>query len=245
MRIATWNLESYSKLTPAREVALRQAMAEVKADVWVLTETWLDFSPGAGYKLVAQSFGAVDLKKWPKRCWVEIWVKSNLDARRLEVRKCSDRMACGRIENPGQRDVVVVGTVLPWFGDELFPAADDFCKALKGQVADWGLWGSPRTSGFIFAGDFNQSLPYQKDYGSKKGANALNTAFKTHNLLCLTEGNNPLTGIPRIDHICISPSSLQPLRTPPAGTWAVPAVGGKPITDHSGAYGDLDLPDFS
>ena len=55
MKIATWNLESVRPLTPPRRAAFLDAMRKVDADVWVMTETWADFSPPPDYQLVAQS----------------------------------------------------------------------------------------------------------------------------------------------------------------------------------------------
>ena len=78
MRIATWNLESYKNITPERAELFRIEMKKVDADVWVLTETWRGFSPGDDYSLLAESNKAKDLEKWPKRCWVSIWVKSQV-----------------------------------------------------------------------------------------------------------------------------------------------------------------------
>ena len=238
MKIATWNLQSDKKLTQEREALFRQAMNSVDADVWVLTETWVCFLPLPGYRLVAQTCEAVDLE--PARRWVAIW--SKLDAKPVEVHGQPDRMACGRIEKPGQRDLVVIGTVLPWHFDRLWPNAAGFCAALAGQLAEWDrLLGTPRTCALSVAGDFNQSLPHQNHYGSKPGEAALNDAMRRHDLLCLTQGNDLLSGTPRIDHICVSQSGLQAHSAPSAGTWSVPLLDNKPITDHSGAYADFEV----
>jgi hypothetical protein len=45
MILATWNLQRAKKQS-ARYVALRRLIDEQAADVWVLTETRDDFSPG-------------------------------------------------------------------------------------------------------------------------------------------------------------------------------------------------------
>jgi hypothetical protein len=241
MRIATWNLQSDKPLLQEREALFRQAIDTVDADIWILTETWVHFSLGENYRLAAESNPADDLTPVDRR-WVAIWVKSNLDAKRQEVKNQPDRMACARIKKPGQQDVVVLGTVLPWPGDRRHPTADDFCTALTGQVAEWGpLWGSPRSSIFLVAGDFNQSLPRQGNFGSIKGELALLDALKCHELFCLTPGDVPLTKKPRIDHICVSRNGLQPPFLPQAGAWPIPCMGGKEITDHSGVFTDLKV----
>lgn len=114
MRIETWNLESCKAFSPVREVSFRQAMAKVNADIWVLTETWFGLGPGDGYRLVSQSSEAEDLETGTNRCWVSIWTQSSYNSRSQGIRSQTQRMACGRIEIPGQMDIVSVGTVLPW-----------------------------------------------------------------------------------------------------------------------------------
>lgn len=245
MRVATWNLQSDKPLTQDREALFRRAMVEVNADVWVLTETWVQFSPGEGYCRAAESRLADDLTPVDRR-WVAIWVKSSSDTERQEVQGQPDRMACVQIKKRGQQDVVVIGTVLPAPGDRRYPTADDFCTALIGQVAEWGpLWGTPRSSIFLVAGDFNQSLPRQGNFGSIKGEIALLEALKRHDLFCLTPGNDPLTKKPRIDHICVSRNGLQAPLLPQVGAWKTPCIGEKEITDHSLTFADLDLSELS
>lgn len=59
--------------------------------------------------------------------------------------------------------------------------------------------------------------------------------------VCLTPGNDPLTDKPRIDHVCISRGGLGPSSMPQVGTWEIPFLAGKPITDHSSVWADLDV----
>ena len=241
MKIATWNLESSNRLTPTRRTALLKAMQKVNADVWVLTETWTDFSLGPdlpGFLRVAQSKPALDLT--PERRWVAIWVKTALKGTPERPEVQSDRMACARLTQPGQRDIVVVGTVLPWPNDPQWPGAKGFCKAPDAQAREWKrLRGKPETCTLVVAGDFNQSFPYQRYYGSKDGANALSKPRPDLDLDCLTSGDDPQPGKPRIDHICISRCGPPPPLSPRIDTWKVPCIGKKPITDHAGVSADL------
>ena len=242
MRIATWNLESLRRLTPERDAAFRQAMANVDADVWVLTETWNDFPPLLGYQLVAQSSEATDLKRWPNRCWVSIWARVSLAAYALQVHSQPDRLACGRFEMPGRRDIVVIGTVLPWGNDTLWSGAAGFCAALAAQATEWErLRGGPDSCTFLVAGDFNLAIPYQRYYGSRRGAEALAETMQRHNLVCLTPGNEPMKEEPRIDHICMERNGLKSSVVPQAGAWTIPMIDEKPVTDHVGVFVDLDL----
>jgi len=243
MKIATWNLESLNRLTQYRKKTLHSAMEKVEADVWVLTETWGEFEPLPDYNLVAQSYPAEDLKD-SDRFWVAIWVRSSLASDKLEIQSLlqRDRMAAVQIKNSNGDGIVVVGTVLPWNSDKLWSGADGFCAALAHQATEWNrLRETYDTCPFLVAGDFNQSLPNQLRYGSKQGAKELLETLKRQELFCLTQGNDPLTGKPRIDHICVSRSGMQPPFVPQVGTWAVPLFKGKQITDHSGAYTDLAI----
>jgi exonuclease III len=236
MKIATWNLESINRLTPRREDEFHRTMKKIEADVWVLTETWTDFKPLPGYELVAQSSEARDLN--PERRWVSIWARSSLTYEQRTIQRQPDRMACCRIEQPGQRDMVVVGTVLPWPSDKLWPGATGFCNALADQASDWRrLQETNDTSSFLVAGDFNQAIPYQPWYGSKQAAKAL----QVQDLVCLTPGNDPLTGKPRIDHFCVKSDGPRTPVLRHVDTWEIPLLAGKPITDHSGVYIDLDV----
>ena len=136
MKIATWNLESVRPLTPPRRAAFLDAMQKVNADVWVLTETWADLVPLPDYQPVVKSEAAEDLT--PDRRWVAIWVKKCFSAERQDIRSQPDRMACCRIEQPEQRDLVVVGTVLPWLSDKQNRGAKGFCKALDARGGRMG-----------------------------------------------------------------------------------------------------------
>lgn len=217
-------------------------MAKVAADVWVLTETWNNLPPLFGYRLAAHSSEAADLKQSPNRCWVSIWAKASLAAKSLQVHGQPDRMACSRLEMPGQRDLVVVGTVLPWGSDVLWPGAAGFCAALAGQAAEWGpLHGGSDACAFLVAGDFNQAIPFRGNYGSRQGAEALDETLQRHDLVCLTPGNEPIEDTPRIDHICLERSGLKSSLMPQAGAWTVPLINEKPITDHVGVFVDIDL----
>jgi hypothetical protein len=58
MKVATWNLESKHPLTNQKEEAFRKAIYGEDADVWVITETWLNFSL-VGYQLECGEIGTV------------------------------------------------------------------------------------------------------------------------------------------------------------------------------------------
>ena len=218
-------------------------MAEVDADIWVLTETWIDYPPAEGYRLASQSFGAKDLlysANATKRCWVNIWVKSTAASTPQAVAHQTDRMACSRIQLPGRRDLVVVGTVLPWgSSDGLWPGTDGYCDALIDQAEDWSrLRSDPRTCDFVSAGDFNIHFTYKSSYG-RKTERTLSEALTAQNLQCLTSGNVPHTQKAAVDHICVSRRTIR-AEAPTVGSWPIPSVHSKPITDHHGVFADIE-----
>ncbi|QDV25280.1 endonuclease/exonuclease/phosphatase family protein [Aureliella helgolandensis] len=241
MKLATWNLESSRSLSPERAAAFREAIKEVDADVWVLTETCARFSPGDQYHLVAQSGPATDLKASSDRRWVSIW--SRFDGSPLEIQIQTDRMACVLLQEPNGRDTLIVGTLLPWLSDSLWPGAKGFCDALGEQVDEWTRLNAMHPgSDLVVAGDLNQSLPYQQYYGSIAGASALSDALRTRGLLCQTEGSDPSTSKPRIDHLCIRRSMVDTTAKPAVESWPVPCIQGRPISDHAGVSIHLNPP---
>jgi endonuclease/exonuclease/phosphatase family metal-dependent hydrolase len=170
---------------------------------------------------------------------VAIW--SSGDDECVEILGQPDRMACACVKSPAASDILIVGTVLPWMSDVLWPKSEGFCAALEIQRTEWRrLATSAPDRALLLAGDLNQSLPHQRYYGSQSNEIALNAALTSQELCCVTPGNDPLTEIPRIDHICVPRRSLASSQSSQVGTWAVPDIGGKPITDHSGVYFDWD-----
>jgi hypothetical protein len=238
MRVATWNLQSDKPLTSERAALFLQSMDEIAADVWVVTETWTDYCPLPGYRLVSQSSAAPDLAS--DRRWTAIW--SRLDAESCDIRSQADRMTAGRVILPGDRDLVIVGTVLPWHFDGRWPHSEGFRSALEQQSIEWSRLSAAIDDGdFLIAGDFNQSLPHQRYYGSKQNEFALNKVMDSLGVTCATLGNDPLTNNPRIDHICVRQSRLATSVVSRVGAWPVPSINEKPITDHAGVFADLDL----
>lgn len=154
MRIATWNLDRCPPGASARGSTFLAMMAEVNADVWVLTETYQAFSPGADFRLIAHSAEAPDREAGRGECWVAVW--SRLAAELVPLTEDLERVAAAKIG----RDVVVVGTVLPWNSDTRDPRLSGkaaFLARLEEQARDWTrLQGS--TGGLFVAGDFNQDL---------------------------------------------------------------------------------------
>lgn len=238
MRIATWNLNRCRPGSTARAAKLLDLMALVEADVWVLTETHQDFSPGPGYRLIAHSADAPDRDVDRGECWAALW--SRLPAAPVELTADLERVAAARVQDA----VTVVGTVLPWLTDGRTPGLRGealFRARLAEQAADWKRLREDRGP-LCVAGDFNQDLLLAGHYyGSAGGREALRVALADVDLECLTGGaDDPLSGalgLACIDHICVG--GLRILGRPRSTAW--PAVGelSKSLTDHYGFWAEV------
>ena len=234
MRLATWNINRCRHNT-ARAGRLKERINQVNADVWVLTETHIDFSPGPGFRLLAHSDNAPDRNAEQGECWVAVW--SRLDGDRIHLTAERERVAAAKID-----ECVVVGTVLPWLSDRRQPSLTGealFCKRLSEQASDWLRL---RAKGSLcVAGDFNQDLlPTGHYYGSKRGRVALKDTLLSCDLNCLTGGeHDPLAhelGRANIDHICVH--KMLTLQSSPSSAWPpMGQLGG--LTDHYCIYADI------
>lgn len=235
MRLATWNINRCRPNT-ARADRLQKGINQVNADVWVLTETHIDFSPGPNFQLLAHSDNAPDRKAEHSECWVAVW--SRLDGHRVQLTADCERAAAAMIS-----DCSVVGTVLPWLSDSREPTLTGgalFRKRLSEQAGDWQRL---RAKGALcVAGDFNQDLLSTGHYyGSKNGRVALKDTLLSCNLDCLTGGErDPLidqSGRANIDHICVH--KMLTLQSPPSSAWPStdPLEG---LTDHYCIYVDIE-----
>jgi hypothetical protein len=181
MRLATWNL-ARARPGGRRAAALLEHVTAVDADVWVLTETWRELSPGAGYRLVAASGPARDREADAGELWVAAWSRLPGDAHMLGTTD-PERTAAVRIAPPGARPTIVYGTVLPWLSDARTPGvrgAEAFCAALDVQREDWArLRREAPEAGLCVAGDFNQDLAARHYYGSARGRAALADALSS------------------------------------------------------------------
>jgi hypothetical protein len=246
MRIATWNL-ARSKASGSRAAALQKYIAAVDADVWVLTETQSEFTPGASFALIAASVEASDLS--PGERWSTVWVRSGIYGEPVASGD-AERTACARLRLPSGRQLYVYGTVLPWLSDgrrDPIRGAAAFQLALAEQAADWKrIRREAPDVGLCVAGDLNQDLlPVGHFYGSAAGRTALRDVLITTGLVCLTGGDrDPVAGLgggrASIDHVCLTDSVLASLSAQPCSQiWPEPTQLGPTLTDHFGIAVEL------
>lgn len=240
LKVATWNVERPLP-TQRRLSRLRDAMVEVNADVWVLTETHDCLSPGPGYH--SHSSGEPDRAHVAGERWVTLWSRLPL----VPCRPTSDasRSAAAIVTVPGGGRVVVFGTVLPWLGSSWrgapAEAGEAFGAALEAQREDWArLRGGGKTP-LLLLGDLNQDLAARHYYGSARNHRALDDALRSVDLVCLTAGADDPVRVhapsrASIDHICATPE-LRPRAAP--RSWPTTAAPPRALSDHFGVCVDL------
>jgi endonuclease/exonuclease/phosphatase family metal-dependent hydrolase len=212
LRIATWNVERPKprgwKIPPAQ----RERMAEVGADIWVLTETHLDHQPTPEHTHCAFSPPHPERRPEHER-WVGIWS-------RWPLTELTDPPAHRRgslaveVATPWG-PVIVYGTVLAWANERHF---DDGTPArmwevhnveVRRQVSEWvaianGYPGVP----FIVAGDFNQDRDGSGWYGSATARRVVTEGLEAAGLECVTAfdavAEGRLVTNHLVDHICVS-----------------------------------------
>jgi hypothetical protein len=245
MRIATWNLERAMPHTPQAERQKRW-IDYISADIWVLTETDVDLSPGANYCQVSS-----DVADRPARTgerWVQIWAR-NATVNALPTADRA-RTACAHVQFDNGYRCLVYGTVLPWLESSWrsHPAEGGaaFKAALELQQADWQtLWAAYPDADLILAGDFNQDLNDLPYYGTRRNKEILRQSLEDSRLDCLTKGeHDPIGRITdgqhaNIDHICLAQSSN--LQFQASFVWPHDLDALRGLSDHFGVGVDLTL----
>ncbi len=237
LKIANWNL---ARVLPSQTRAntIRERMAEVDADIWVLTETHEELSPGIGFSGVFS--GEPDQPSKIGERWVGIWSRHRAEPLNAFVSDDA-RCAAARICIPNTREIIVFGCVLPWVGSAWRDTGSKhgaFDAALHLYVEDWQRLRSANPDAvFVAAGDFNQDLARCHYYGSKQQRLLLESALGSVGLAALTGGDgDPIARdsppCACIDHICISVEPTLPVgRTT---RWPDLPAPDKRISDHFG-----------
>lgn len=245
IRIATWNVERPKADSRTKLPRLAAAMRDIDADVWILTETHANLTPGADYRSVSSA--GSDRKKEVGESWVTIW--SRLDVLATPQTVDPARTACALVRMGGGRTLLVYGTVLPWLGSSWreHPATDGkaFVAALDAQRSDWTKIRLEHPDAELcVAGDLNQDLQTRHYYGSTAGRSALREAVSTSALTCVTAGDRDpvwlMTGekSAAIDHICLS-EKLHGGAPIAVGGWPERETPDRTLSDHFGLWADL------
>ena len=246
MKIGNWNVQ---RAIPSqnRVCSIRNQLAAIDADIWILTETHELVGPKGGYSSVMS--GEPDRTSKPGEHWAGIWSRNPIKHLPSFVSDAA-RCTAAHIEHPELGEIVVYAMVLPWGGskwreyESVNGAA--FAAALNTYVSDWHKLRTEFPNALhVVAGDFNQDLASYHYYGSKRQRELLESSLNAPgiNMTALTAGaNDPINWDPKqryacIDHICISESPRlqigKTLRWPESGK---PAYE---LSDHSGVAVEL------
>ena len=234
LRIATWNLE---RAAGARKRADAQhRMDDTDADVWVLTESRRDLSPGADHRLIAESAPRHDTDGTER--WVTIWTR--LAGGVARPTRDDQFTACARIAGAPGGALHVYGTVLPWRGStwrgRASAGAEAYAAALSVQRDDWRELKSDGE--LCVAGDFNQDLSSRAFYWSRAARKHLEGALCASGLTATTASpNDPVSRLTDdaeacIDHVCVSLGLMRRLVSAPRA-WRA-EFEGRRISDHPG-----------
>lgn len=210
--MATWNVERPKptgwKIPPAQ----RRRMAEVDADIWVLTETHLTHAPTDEHMYAVFSPPHPERRPEHER-WASIWSRWPL----AEVREPPAHRrgtVAAEVDTPGGA-ILVYGTVIAWANE---PQFDDGTPAKMWQVhvseidrqgREWcHLRSAHPNVPMVVAGDFNQSRDGSGWYGTAESRRRLGQALAEAGLTCVTEMDATAQGLLRshhlIDHVCLT-----------------------------------------
>lgn len=238
LRLATWNLERASSRAWRRAPAQQERMAEVDADIWVITETHIDRSPGDGFDAV---FSPPHLDRRPddSERWTAIWSRWPL-TELPEPAAHRRGTILARVETP-VGPLLVYGCVIA-YGHE--PEHDDQRPArawevhaaeVDRQVAEWqAIRAAYPSIPLVVAGDLNQGRSGRRwDYGTKASKQALTDGLASAGLRSLTDvdlvARGSITERSHVEHICISHGLDQ---FGPVHAWDRVGEDGASLSDH-------------
>ena len=221
-------------------------MAEVAADVWVLTETHLHHAPTADHAHSAFSAPHPDRRPDTER-WAALWSRWPITTIDDPPSHRRGTVAC--IVHRPDAPFLVYGTVIAWANE---PTFDDGRPARMWQVhlaeierqgAEWQRLRELHPDlPVIVAGDFNQDRDGSGWYGTAAGRQALSQALADAGLRCVTDMDAVETGklatAHLIDHVCLTPDLPEVIGV---SCWEPQAPDGSVLSDHPIVA--VDLPD--
>jgi hypothetical protein len=219
MRIATWNIERLKHKTDS--VLLNSALAGLKADIFVLTETD-NHVDSANYQFCIETPKLTEIQPdYYLESENRVTLYTNYEIIRQYETYDKYTSLCVELKTE-LGPIIVYGTIIGIYGNR----NKNFDADLSQQINDYRKLSSQKN--FCLIGDYNISFA-DNYYFTNTGRNELNKAFKECNL-------NLLTGdIPEcIDHIAISESLITNMETE-IGEWN----SDKKLSDHKGIYVDL------
>ena len=246
-RIATWNLERCPSSRAMLADAQQRRLELVAADVWVLTETFLDRSPGDGFVGVFSPPHPVR-RSGPDERYVGVWSRWPIEL--LDVPFAHRRGTVAVMVEAPLGPLIVYGCVIAYGGERTFndgsPARpwEVHAAEVERQTAEWRHLrtlhpGVP----LVVAGDFNQARSgRRRSYGTNATRAALTAGLAAAGLRSLTDVDLVATGAigerSHVEHICAS-DELEPVSEVLA--WDRVDEDGRRLSDHPTIAVDLAL----
>lgn len=247
MRIATWNLAKPRR--PGKKWhALEQQLHAIGADVWILTETNSQLSPGLAYS----GWHTTPIEEYHHgpECRTSIWTKLQV-VRQISV---LDAETCVCVELESQYGpMLVFGAVIPYQGAGVGERKYRSNMRWHTGQAAWALHlasierhhkelvrlrSEHANKHFIFAGDFNHHRYPGSGYGRVACRN-LTSCLVDAEIQCVTEADyrklGQLSFRSTVDHICLSRGLVD--RGVNTEAWDAPF--GKSVSDHNGVTVDI------
>lgn len=252
-KIANWNLERPKSKTEKIKFAIEK-IKEVNADVIVLTESSdaIDLSELYPFQISTLSY-----ERTPNEQWVSILSKWKI-TKQIETFD-NYRTVSGIIESPFG-NFIVFGTIIPYhlagvtgtrYGNLNYKKWEYHEKDLYAQSENWKKLLETEKLPLFVIGDFNQTRFNNEGYGTPKIRQILTDLLNELDLKCVTEidfserflTKDPKNGKIRknIDHICVSKSLLNLMKSYEVGAWNHFTEQGQFMSDHNGVYIDFDI----
>lgn len=252
MRIATWNLNRPKIGEPDRSAAQQERIRELEADVWILTETNGNVSPGTEF----QAYMSSTISGYHSDGETRTTVWSRFPVRQQIETHDPDTAVCIELDSP-VGPLLVYGTVIPYHDagtrapyrsagrDQISkPAWQLHHESIPLHEADWRRIREQFPSHHLcVGGDFNQSRDGhlwsgRLWYGTKEGRELLSESLNRVGLICKTEDDfvesGKLTTRSTVEHLCFSKDLAQ--RVGGVDAWE----NGKPLSDHNGLHVDIN-----
>jgi endonuclease/exonuclease/phosphatase family metal-dependent hydrolase len=240
MRIATWNLERPKPNSWLKNPSRTAKIAEVDADLWVLTETSSAISI-PGYEYVSTQ--PTDVDRYPGENFTTIWSRWPI----IKVIHTNDPevAVCAEIDTPAG-PMILYGTIITYANDGVndggYKRWEKHRQSIRNHAKDWRqIQQQFPHHHFCIAGDFNQSRDGSGWYADPEAVTMLTTILLDLSLDCKTGIDLRKTGKletrASVDHICLS----RPLAgaVVDIGAWEGTTIDGTRMSDHNGVFVDV------
>ena len=218
-------------------------MREVEADIWVLTETWVDRAPGLGFNAVFSPPHRTRRSSDEER-FVAIWSRYPLEACVSPTPHARGTVAA-LVHVPGMT-ISLYGTVIPYgnepehLGGRAASPWEVHVEEVARQSSEWRAMRRNHGLPLVLAGDFNQARSGRRGaYGSARARAVLTAAHADVGLRCHTETDFVAAGLlsrSLVDHISTT-SELAPVGD--AMVWDRRNAAGVVLSDHALVAVDL------